>query len=255
MAASHFVWYELMTPDAAAAAAFYARAVGWQAEDSGVPGVRYTLFKVGDAQVAGLMATPGELHAMGVPPSWGGYLFVDDVDAAEARVLAAGGKVIRPADDIPGVGRFAVVCDPQGAAFSLFKPARHDPPPRPAAGAPGTMGWHELRAVDGAAVWDFYATMFGWTKAEALPMGALGTYQIFAIDGVPSGAIMTKEDDQPAPAWRFYTRVADIQAAAERVREQGGTITMGPSEVPGGNWVLNARDPQGAVFALMAAGA
>jgi len=250
MAASHFVWYELMTPDVPAAAAFYSQVVGWRAEDSGMPGMTYTLFKVGEAQVAGLMATPGELQAMGVPPSWGGYVAVDDVDASEARVLAAGGKVIRPADDIPGVGRFAVVADPQGAAFSLFKPARNDPPPMPPANAPGTVGWHELRAVDGPAVWDFYATMFGWTKGEALPMGPLGTYQIFEIDGVPSGAVMTKEADQPAPAWRFYTRVADIHAAAEHVRQLGGTLTMGPAEVPGGSWVLNARDPQGAVFAL-----
>ena len=250
MPASHFVWYELMTSDAPAAANFYAKVVGWQAEDSGVPGMAYTLFKVGDAQVAGLMATPDALQAMGVPPSWGGYIAVDDVDAMQARVLQAGGKVIRPAGEIPGVGRFAVVTDPQGAPFSLFKPNRSDPPPMPPANAPGTVGWHELRAVDGPAVWDFYASLFGWTKGEALPMGPLGTYQIFEIDGVPCGAIMTKEADQPNPAWRFYFRVADIQAAAQAVQRLGGTITMGPAEVPGGSWVLNARDPQGAVFAL-----
>lgn len=249
MPASHFVWYELMTPDAPAAARFYSEVVGFRAEDSGMPGMQYTLFKVGDAQVAGLMATPDELKAMGVPPSWGGYIGVDDVDAMEARVLQAGGKVLRPADDIPGVGRFAVVADPQGAPFSLFKPSRNDPPPMPPASAPGTAGWHELRAVDGAAVWDFYATLFGWTKGLALPMGELGVYQLFEIDGVPRGAIMTKEAHQPAPAWNFYFNVADIHASAQRARDLGATITWGPAEVPGGNWVFNARDPQGAAFA------
>jgi uncharacterized protein len=250
MPTAHFVWYELMTPDAPAAARFYSEVVGWKAEDSGMPGVQYTLFKVGEAQVAGLMATPAELHAAGVPAAWSGYIAVDDVDVMEARVLQAGGKVVRPADDIPGIGRFAFVADPQGSAFALFKPLRNDPPPMPPANAPGTTGWHELRAIDGPAVWDFYASLFGWTKGEALPMGELGVYQIFQIDGVPSGAVMTKEADQPAPGWRFYTCVADIHAAAERVRKLGGTVAMGPSEVPGGSWVLNARDPQGAVFAL-----
>jgi len=251
MPASRFVWYELMTSDAAAAAKFYATVVGWKAEDSGLPGMDYTLMKVGEAQVAGMMGTPPELQAINAPSTWSGYIAVDDVDATQARVLQLGGKLLRPADDIPEVGRFAVVADPQGGAFMLFKPQRSDPPPMPPAEAPGTTGWHELRAMDGPAVWSFYATLFGWTKGEGLPMGPLGVYQLFEIDGVPSGAIMTKEPDQPAPGWRYYFRVDAIDAAAERVRRLGGAVTMGPHQVPGGNWVLHGRDPQGAVFALM----
>ena len=251
MTASRFVWYELMTSDKAAAAAFYSEVVGWKAQDSGMPGLIYTLMMVGDAQVAGMMDTPPELRAAGVPPEWSGYVAVDDVDATAARLLEAGGKVLRPAEDIPEIGRFAVVADPQGGAFMLFKPLRADPPPMPPAEAPGTTGWHELRAMDGPAVFDFYATLFGWTRGEGLPMGPLGVYQLFEIDGVPSGAIMTKEPDQPKPGWRYYFRVAAIDAAAERVRKLGGAVTMGPHQVPGGNWVLHGRDPQGAVFALM----
>ncbi len=251
MSAAHFVWYELMTPDATAAAAFYAKVVGWDAQDSGLPGMAYTLLKVGDAQVAGLMATPAELQAIGVPPAWSGYVAVDDVDAMAARVLGAGGKVLRPAEDIPQVGRFAVVADPQNACFMLFKALPADPPPMPPAQAAGTFGWHELRATDGPAVFDFYATLFGWTKGEGLDMGPLGTYQLFEIDGVSSGAIMTKEPDSPMPGWRYYVRVDGIDAALERVRSLGGTVTMGPAQVPGDLWVAHAHDPQGAVFALM----
>jgi predicted enzyme related to lactoylglutathione lyase len=250
MPASRFVWYELMSSDAPAATDFYAQVVGWRAQDAGIPGMAYTLMMVGDAQVAGVMDTPEELKAIGAPSCWSGYIAVDDVDAMAARVLAAGGKVLRPAEDIPGIGRFCVVADPQNAAFMLFKPLRADPPPMPPAEAPGTTGWHELRAVDGPAVFDFYATLFGWTRGEGLDMGPLGTYQLFEIDGVPSGAVMTKEPDQPSPGWRYYFRVAAIDAAATRVRSLGGTITMGPAEVPGGSWVLHGRDPQGAPFAL-----
>ena len=251
MSAAHFVWYELMTADASAATAFYTEAVGWKAEDSGMPGMAYTLMKVGDAQVAGIMPTPVELQTRGTPSAWSGYVAVDDVDAMEARVLAAGGQVLRRAEDIPEVGRFAVVTDPQGASFMLFKPARNDPPPMPPAEAPGTVGWHELRARDGAAVFGFYAALFGWTKGEGLDMGAQGTYQLFEIDGVPSGAVMNKESDSPMPSWRYYFRVDAIDAALRRVKKLGGTVTMGPHEVPGGLWVAHALDPQGAVFALM----
>ena len=248
MPASRFVWYELMTSDVRAAAAFYSETVGWKGDHSDP---QYTLLKVGDAQVAGMMETPAELKAIGAPPTWSGYVLVDDVEATEARVLQLGGKVLRPGSDIPDVGRFAVVADPQGASFMLFKPLRADPPPMPAPGAPGTTGWHELRAMDGPAVWDFYATLFGWTKGEGMDMGPMGVYQLFEIDGVPSGAIMTKEPDQPRPGWRFYFQVDAVDAAVRRLSGQGGVVTMGPHQVPGGNWVLHGRDPQGALFALM----
>ena len=251
MPASRFVWYELMTSDLPAAVGFYSKVVGWKAEDSGMPGMAYTLMKVGDAQVAGAMATPPELAAINAPSTWSGYIAVDDVDATEARVLQLGGKVLRPASDIPQVGRFAVVADPQGGSFMLFKPQRSDPPPMPAPGAPGTTGWHELRAMDGPAVWDFYATLFGWTKGEGLDMGPGGIYQIFEIDGVPSGAVMTKEPDQPAPGWRYYFQVDAVDAAVQRLTALGGVVTMGPHQVPGGNWIVHGRDPQGALFALM----
>ncbi len=253
MPASRFVWYELMTGDVAAAAAFYSQVVGWRAEDSGMPGVDYTLLKVGDAQVAGMMPTPAELKAIGAPSAWRGYIAVDDVDAVEARLLQLGGKVVRPADDIPGVGRFASVADPQGAPFVLFKPLPGDAPAMPAPDAPGTTGWHELRAMDGPSAFDFYATLFGWTKGQALDMGPMGTYQLFDIAGVSSGAVMTKMPDAPRPEWRYYFTVAAIDAAARRIADLGGRVTMEPQQVPTGHWVLHGVDPQGAVFALTSA--
>ena len=250
MPSAHFVWYELMTSDVPGAAAFYSGVVGWRAQDSGMPGVDYTLLKVGDAGVAGMTPPPDELGAHGAPSAWRGYVAVDDVDAVEARLLQAGGKVLRPAGDIPGVGRFAAVTDPQGAAFVLFKPMPAEAPAMPSAGAPGTIGWHELHAMDEPTAFGFYATLFGWTKGEGLDMGPMGTYQLFEIDGVSSGGVMTKSPDAPAPGWLYYFNVDAIDAAAQRVARLGGSVTMGPRQVPGGDWVLNGRDPQGAAFAL-----
>jgi len=251
MPASHFVWYELLTPDVAGAAAFYSGVVGWQAQDSGMPGVDYTLLQVGAARTAGLTTLPAELAATGLSPGWRGYIAVDDVDASEARLRQLGGQVLRPAADIPGIGRFACVTDPQGAAFVLFKPRPTEPPPLAPEEAPGTTGWTELRAPEGGAAIDFYAALFGWTRGEALDMGHLGTYQLFDIDGIPSGGIMTRDPGWPQTGWHFYFRVDSIHAAAQRVARLGGTVTVPPDQVPGDTWVLHGRDPQGASFALL----
>lgn len=245
-----FVWYELMTSDAQAAAAFYAKVVGWAPRDAGMA-EPYTLMQVGDAPVAGLMALPAEHAAMGRKPAWSGYVAVDDVDAMAERILAAGGKLLQPGSDIPGIGRYAVCADPQGASFMLFKPAPGDPPSAPPANAPGTIGWHELYATDWQAAFAFYSSLFGWTKGDAMDMGPGGTYQIFQIDGVPSGGMMTAPPGSPAAGWGYYFNVDGIDAAIARIGAAGGTIANGPMEVPGPMWIVQAVDPQGAGFALV----
>ena len=252
-AANRFVWYELMTGDQPAAVDFYRRVVGWSAQDAGMPGMPYTLLLAGAARVAGVMTTPLELAAIGHAPTWSGYVGVVDVDAAAADVIGAGGKLLRPVAAIPGVGRFAVAADPQGASFMIFQPEPGDPPVMPAAGAPGSVGWHELHAVDWSSALDFYRRLFGWTKGETMDMGPDGVYQLFEIDGVPAGAVLNKASDRPAPGWDFYFNVDAIDAAVERLRAAGGELLMGPHEVPGGSWIAIARDPQGACFSLVAA--
>src|SRR3712207_2425474 len=115
-------------------------------------------------------------------------------------------------------------------------------------------GWHELHAADGAAAFEFYASMFGWTKSDALDMGPLGTYQLFATGGGPKavGGMMTRVQPQMPPAWLFYFNTDSIEAAQRRVREGGGAVLHGPHQVPGGSWIIQCRDPQGAYFALVA---
>jgi len=248
--AARFVWHELMTSDQPAAAAFYADVVGWKAQDAGMP-EPYTLLLAGDARVAGIMTMPLELAGVGHPSAWSGYIGVPDADAAAAAVIAADGKLLRPVAQIPGIGRFAVAADPQGASFMLFEPAPGDPPAPPPAGTPGTVGWNELYAVDWPAAWTFYSTLFGWTLGETMDMGPMGKYQLFEIDGVPAGAMMNKGATQPAPGWNYYFNVAAIDAAVERLKAGDGELLMGPHQVPGGSWIVHGRDPQGATFALV----
>ncbi len=242
-----FVWYELCTPDPVGAAAFYAQVVGWKPAPSGVAGIDYTLLNLGERPVAGLMRLPPE--QMPPRPAWFGYIAADDVDAKAADIAAAGGAVHRPPQDIPGIGRFAVAGDPQGAVFMLFK-AQGEPPPPPAMMQAGTIGWHELHAGNWETAWPFYARMFGWTQDTTHDMGPMGTYQLFRTGGLPCGGMMT-DAASPRPYWLYYFVVEDIDAGTERVKAGGGTVLFGPQEVPGGAWIINAQDPQGGVFALV----
>ncbi|RQO60592.1 glyoxalase [Paucibacter sp. KBW04] len=247
-----FVWYELMTTDAAAATAFYSQVVGWSAADAGMPGMDYTLLSIGGSQIAGLMALTQDMRAAGVPSCWVGYVGVANVDAQAERIVKAGGTLHMPPTDIPGVGRFASFADPQGASLCIFTGSSEEQPLQPPVGTPGTVGWHELMALDGAKAWDFYAEQFGWQKKEAVDMGPMGVYQCFGGADQAFGGMMSKMPEMPVPAWGYYFNVEAIDAAVERVKAGGGQVINGPMQVPGGSWIINAIDPQGAMFSLVA---
>jgi predicted enzyme related to lactoylglutathione lyase len=247
-----FCWCELLTTDAASATEFYRRVIGWNAADAGVPGHQYTILSAGETGMGGLMELPQSARDAGAQPGWIGYIAVDDVDAAAARVKDGGGSIHRAPEDIPGIGRFAMVKDPQGAAFTLFRPLDAGQEPPPAAGAtPGRVGWHELHANDWEAAFAFYADQFDWKKADALNMGPMGIYQLFATRDVPVGGMMTRNDAIPAPVWLYYFNVDEIGAAVARVTDAGGQVLNGPHQVPGGSWIAQCRDPQGAMFAMV----
>lgn len=245
-----FVWYELMTTDTAAAERFYREVVGWSAKDAGVPGMPYTLVSAGDTRVAGLMTMPKELSDAGARPCWLTYIGVDDVDAWVDKVKQAGGSLHRPPQDIPGVGRFAVVADPDGAVFQMMSHMPDGPDPKITPGMPGHVGWNELLAGDRERVFAFYEKLFGWRRLDSMDMGPMGVYQMFGTGGDAVGGMMTRSPEVPMPCWVFYFNVAHIDAALERVKANGGTVVFGPVQVPGGGFAAQGLDPQGALFAL-----
>jgi uncharacterized protein len=244
-----FVWYDLATTDPEAAGRFYQSVVGWNVEP--VPEMHYTLLKAGETRAGGLMELPPHLREAGVPPHWSGYISVDDVDAMIARVKESGGDLKFGPEDIPNIGRFAVVTDPDGVPFYLFKGAG-EAPPQPGMMSPGHVGWHELRARDHDAAFRFYAGLFGWNRSTAMDMGPMGTYQLFSYGGADRGGMMNASNGVH-PSWLFYFVVDGLDAALGRVQANNGTVMHGPQEVPGGAWVLMCRDPQGAAFALVSA--
>jgi predicted enzyme related to lactoylglutathione lyase len=241
-----FLWHELNTTDPRDAADFYGTVVGWTtrayegADD-------YQLFVAGGHPAGGLMRLPAMAREGG--PWWATYIGVADVDAEAEAIREAGGSIHIPPRDIPTVGRLAMVADPQGAVFMILAPLPREDPSQPLPfGTPGHVGWHELHTSDEKAAFAFYAGRFGWGKGETMEMGASGTYQIFMIDGAMAGGMM--KGSLPRPAWLPYFIVADIDAAAAAIPHNGGRILHGPAEVPGGGFIIQGSDPQGALFAV-----
>ena len=242
-----FIWYELLTGDPDAAAAFYGQVIGWTAASAGQPGIDYRIFSAGGTPVGGHMKLPEGAADMGMRPGWLGYIGVEDVDSAVARIEAAGGKVHMPAMDLEGVGRIALVADPQGVAFYVMRGASEEASPSFDPNKPGHCHWNELSTPDQDGALDFYTSHFGWEKGEGMPMGEMGTYQFIEQDGAMIGAVMTTPPGRP-PGWNFAFGVHDIEEAAAAIGAGGGTVHHGPVEVPGGDWVVMASDPQGAAF-------
>ncbi len=252
---SGFIWYELMTNDLDKAVDFYSTVVGWDIRDSGMPGMRYLIFGKSGKDVGGMMSWSSVGPEK--PTKWAGHLHTADVNAATAAVVADGGKELRPPADIPGIGRFSVVADPQGADYLLFQPNQTGAPPRLNPAELGAVGWHELSTTDWQKAWDFYSKHYGWTKDAAVDMGPMGMYQTFSqSEDTGGGGMMnllpSPDTAVPGPFWKFYFTVEDIQAAAETVKGKGGAILHGPVQVPGGGWILQAVDPEGGSFALTA---
>ncbi len=253
-----FIWYELMTTDADAAKAFYDKVAGWDiAAASASPGMDYRMIVRADGgMTGGVFALNDEMLGQGAKPCWLGYIGVDDCDAAAKAVEAKGGKVVMPPMDVPMAGRIAMVSDCCGAPYYIMTPT-----PQPGGGEStafsvdgvGACGWNELYAGNQDSALAFYTGLYGWTLPEPMDMGPMGKYQFIEHDGVTVGAIMAKPPHMQVPGWNHYFRVASIAAAKAAVEAGGGAVTNGPMEVPGGDWVINGLDPQGAAFALVGA--
>lgn len=249
-----FIWYELMTTDRARALAFYRALLPWEAADPpGPSGMPYSVLRVNGIGVGGVMQLDRAMLDAGLRPNWSAYVGVADVDDTVRRIVAAGGRVHRAPADIPGVGRFAVVADPQGAVFQLLRGVHEGPSPEVPRGAAGNVGWHELHTDDPEAGFAFYSDLFGWRKVQAIDLGPMGLYQTFDFGaGRMWGGMMKRQPEVPVACWMYYFDVEAADAAVARVKTAGGTLMHGPMQVPTGEWVAIAQDPQGAVFGLLA---
>ncbi|MXO47746.1 VOC family protein [Erythrobacter vulgaris] len=248
-----FVWYELMTTDADAAQAFYEPLLGWKFAGSDMPGIDYRIGSKDGTQVVGLLELTGDMTKGGARPAWIGYIAADDIHASITDLKDRGGQLHMGPNHLEGVGHMALVADPQGVPFYLMQTEGEGPATSFAKYEPkvGHCAWNELVIDDPDAADAFYTGMFGWQKGEAMDMGEMGVYQMFTQDDYGLGAIMKRPEQMPVSAWAFYFRVPEIEAARSHVESSGGQVVNGPMEIPGGEYVCQGFDPQGAFFSII----
>jgi len=238
--AGAFVWRELSTGDVDGARRFYGELFGWsfKPEDMGPAGI-YWLAERGGRQLCGMVQKPAA-----TPAAWLSYVLVDDVDAAAARCLAAGGTVVRAAQDIPDIGRFAVIADPWGASLAPFRSRGGEAAetPRPSA---GSFCWETLVAPDPKAALGFYSQVIGFGTAPA-PSGE-GTLFTAGEDMVAD--VQTARPEAPA-RWTSYVQVEQAEAWRDRAVRLGGKVVVPRVEVPKVGTVAFVTDPGGAGLGL-----
>ena len=236
-----------------AAEEFYKALIGWDTalwEGGEQP---YTMWMNGERSVGGVMALPEDAREAGAPPHWLAYIAAPDTDATARRAAELGAEILVPSTEIPEVGKFSVIRDPHGAVFAIHTSVEEtqgrEGPPRP-----GDFSWHELATDDYEAAFGFYTDLFGWEKMEAMDMGGGWMYQMYGQGGEVYGVIFNKPPEMPVSNWLLYIRVEECHRAVEKVKELGGQVMNGPMEVPGGDYVAQCMDPQGAMFALHSTG-
>lgn len=257
---SSFIWYELMTDDANAAARFYGAVVGWKIADRPDPqsgGMDYRHIGRNDGGGAGgVLQLTRDMLAQGARPAWVTYLYVPDVDTAVAAIAADGGRALMPKFTLP-VGQIAMVADPMGAPFYVMTPV--PPPDKPDAVSdvfsmdqPQRVRWNELASPDPARAQAFYGKHFGFRFDESMPMGPeLGDYQFIDDRGLRVGGMMKLPQHFGPGGWTFYFGVPSAAAARRAIVQGGGKVEMDLHQVPGGDWVVVATDPQGARFGVV----
>jgi predicted enzyme related to lactoylglutathione lyase len=248
--AGSFVWHDLMTSDPDGAMKFYGEVAGWGTQPFEGSPMPYTMWTNNGTPLGGVSGITDEMKKNGVPPSWLASVGVANVDETVKKAEALGGKTVVPAADIPGAGRYAVISDPQGVPIAIFAGTGEMQGTEASPPKNGEFSWHELSTSDSKAAFDFYSKLFGWEKTSEFDMGPMGVYQMYGQRGTPYGGMMTRTPEMPPPNWLCYIHVPDAKASAETIKNAGGKVMMGPMDVPGGDWITIATDPQGAPFAV-----
>jgi predicted enzyme related to lactoylglutathione lyase len=242
-----FVWRELLSDDLERARTFYADLFGWKwkGENMG-PGGMYWLATSGDRQVGGAFQKP---PGMPGPNTWSSYALVDDVDAAARRGQEAGGKVAKEPADIPNVGRFAVLFDPWGAMFQLFKSSVQEPPPPAEMPPAGSFCWETLVTPDVSKAVAYYQKVIGFGTAKT----PNGEGVMFTAGEIPVADLQPARPGMPT-YWATYVRVEQAEASRDKAARLGGRVIVPRIDVPKVGIVSVIADPTGASLGLFEPG-
>jgi hypothetical protein len=245
-----FCWPELGTPDAGKAKGFYSGLFGWEAVDVPSAGGTYAFLKLRGLDVAALRLLSDREKAQRVPAHWMTYISTASAEASAARAKELGGTVLAGPFDVEGIGRMAVVRDPEGAVFALWEAGGHIG--ARIVGEPGSLCWTELSTRNPAGAQAFYGGLFGWRTKTA--EGAAADYiEIYREEQPIGGFLQMKAQAGAAPAhWMPYFQVESCDATAARARELGGGVTVPPMDMENVGRFAVLHDANGAHFSVIA---
>jgi predicted enzyme related to lactoylglutathione lyase len=252
-AAGTFCWIELATSDPEAAKRFYAELFGWGHKDDPMgPDFVYTTLLQGGKAVGALYRLQPEEASQGMPPHWGSYVRVADLDATAAKVAALGGQLLAPPMDVMSFGRMAVFQDPTGAVLSLWQPTEHH-------GAqvkdePISLCWAELMTRDTARARDFYGNLFDWGAKQSDHGSKEYTEFTLGKESIAGMMPIGPEMGPVPPNWMIYFAVSEIDALAAKAAALGGKLIVPPQDIPKVGRFAVIQDPQGAVFGAIRMG-
>jgi uncharacterized protein len=247
-----FSWAELATTDQKAGVAFYRALFGWDVNEQPIgPNEAYSMFMMRGKEVAAAYTMRPEERQSGAPPHWNLYVTVASVDEAAKRAEGLGAKVLAPPFDVMDVGRMAILQDPTGAVFELWEPKKHIC--AKILNEPGALCWSELTTRDTKAAEAFYKALFGWTAKNSSADAGGMEYTEFSNQGHPSVGMLPMPAEMPAGVpsyWMPYFQVADCDASIAKGKELGGSVMVGPKDIPKTGRFAILTDPQGAMFAV-----
>jgi predicted enzyme related to lactoylglutathione lyase len=237
------VWRELATSEPEKAVAFYSELFGWKIKETDMGGgAKYYLIHNGDKQIAGIWPSDPKLK---MPTFWGQYVSVDNVDDVAKAAKDAGGTVFKEPMDIPNVGRFAIISDPQGGVSMPFKSAQGDPP----ASTPphtGEFCWESLSTNDSKGAIAFYTKVFPWELKEFAP-----GMPYFGANGRQIASFM---EEKNAPThWLSYVAISNLAESRDRAKRLGAKVLLEEMPVPGIGTFAVIQDPVGATLSLFQA--
>ncbi len=243
-------WADCATTDLAASEEFYAAVFGWTADRvTASDGETYSIQRLEGRMVAGIYELNQAMRSMNVPPHWGTYIEVDDVDATLERVTEEGGTVLDGPFEEPDVGKIAIIQDTVGAYLRLW----HSEPQHGCEvfNIPGAMTWNELNTKEPAKAAAFYEKVLG---VEVETMNGTMPYTVLKVDGRSVAGILTTTPEMGdfPPMWDVYFASSDVDTTVKHAIAAGGKALREPFDIPG----VDARmavlqDPHGAVFEVI----
>jgi predicted enzyme related to lactoylglutathione lyase len=239
-----FVWFDLVTPDAPAARAFYASVFGWTYDDIPAAPATYAVARSGGLPIAGLY-TPAATPAAGAGARWLSFASVADLDRAVAKMIARGARVVTPATRVPDRGTHALLRDSQGALVGVLQSASGDRPDEPVAA--GEFFWVDLYARDVEAAVQFYADLGYSIDRE----DTAGSRVLLVADGHARAGVLPLPPEGRESGWLPYVQVDDVAATVAKVRGAGGRVLREPDAAVLDGRLAVIADPHGAVLGLI----